>query len=224
MSEETGNSVPATGTETATAPTDATPESKVETATVETPKADPQPKETALEADVKKDGEETGTVDDLASFEFDAELGLTDEDKAASLEVLKTFGVRNKEQAGKVFDFIKNMDEQRAKLEDDATNEMLERWDKALAADEEFGKDYDANIDIAQKALDMYGGESLTKWLSNTGFNRNPDIVKMFWRIGKDLQEAKVLAGNNGSQPKLNHDKFGNPIFNLSKSFGSPNK
>lgn len=221
MSEETGNNVPATGTKTATAPTDTpAPAPAVD----KTPKGDEPKQETALATDVKKDGEATGTVDDLASFEFDAEFGMTDEDKANSLAVFKTFGVQTKEQAGKVVDFLKAMDTERARLEDDATNQMLERWDKSLEADEEFGKDYNANIDIAQKALDRYGGESLTNWLEKTGFNRNPDIVKMFWRIGKDLQEAKVLAGNNGSQPKLNHDKFGNPIFNLSKSFGNTNK
>ena len=221
MSEETGNNVPATGTETESAPTaDTAPASDVAPATDETPKGDESKQETAPDSDVGGKGEDTGTVDDLASFEFDAEFGMTDEEKANSLEVFKTFGVKTKEQAGKVVDFLKAMDVERARLEDDATNQMLERWDKSLEADEEFGKDYNANIDIAQKALDRYGGESLTNWLQKTGFNRNPDIVKMFWRIGKDLQEAKVLAGNNGSQPKLNHDKFGNPIFNLSKSFG----
>lgn len=221
MSEETGNNVPATGTETESVPTtDTTPASDSAPATDETPKGEEPKQETALDSDVDGKSEDTGTVDDLASFEFDAEFGMTDEEKANSLEVFKTFGVKTKEQAGKVVDFLKAMDVERARLEDDATNQMLERWDKSLEADEEFGKDYNANIDIAQKALDRYGGESLTNWLQKTGFNRNPDIVKMFWRIGKDLQEAKVLAGNNSSQPKLNHDKFGNPIFNLSKSFG----
>ena len=96
MSEETGNNVPATGTETESVPADATEQtSDVAPATDETPKGDAPKQETALDSDVGGKGEDTGTVDDLASFEFDAEFGMTDEEKANSLEVFKTFGVNS---------------------------------------------------------------------------------------------------------------------------------
>ena len=103
MSEETGNNVPATGTETESASTtDTTPASDSAPATDETPKGEEPKQETALDSDVGGKGEDTGTVDDLASFEFDAEFGMSDEEKANSLEVFKTFGVKTKVQAVKL--------------------------------------------------------------------------------------------------------------------------
>ena len=80
MSEETGNNVPATGTETESASTtDTTPASDYAPATDETPKGDESKQETAPDSDVGGKGEDKGTVDDLASFEFDAEFGMKDE-------------------------------------------------------------------------------------------------------------------------------------------------
>lgn len=216
MSEETGTNVPATGTDTEAAATE--PMTTDSTPSVETPA--PASERTSEESAPDSNVAEEGTVDELAEYRFDDAFGFNDEQAKSTIDAMKLFGVTSKEQADKFVGFIKAMEDGRAEIEEQRTNEMLERWDSVLENDKEFGADYDANIDIAQKALDKYGDEELNKWLDSTGFNRNPMLIKAFWRIGKDLQDAKVLAGNAGTAPKLQHDKFGNPVFNLNKSFG----
>ena len=63
MSEETGNNVPATGTETESAPsTDAAPTSDPTPATDETPKGEELKQETAPDSDVGGKGEEPLTI------------------------------------------------------------------------------------------------------------------------------------------------------------------
>lgn len=230
MSEEVGNvDVSATETQTDTAEsvsstsTDEAPKATLGTGT-ETEKATANESEPQKETETDSKTQDAGKVepqeDMLDKFSFSEDYGFNDEQKKQALDVMKSFGVQTKAQAQNVVDFLTKIDEQRAQAETKSKEEMLSRWDKALNDDLDFSKNYDANMVLAEKALKQYGGEDLTKWLVNTGFNRNPDIVKMFYRIGKDLEDAKVLTGSQSSGNKLQHDRFGNATFNLTKSFG----
>lgn len=210
MSEETGN-VPATATENNTT------ETEVQTAT----EADVDTN-VDTETSVEKDAQETrvGTESELDSFEFDSKYNLSDEQKKQSLDFMKELGLSKKEQANKLIDFLEASDRYRAEQESENFEKMLDSWDKQLENDEEFSKDYNHNIDLANKALLQYGGKELEAWLDKTGFNRKPEIVKAFYRIGKDLEEAKVLNGASARGEVLKHDKAGRPIFTFDKSFG----
>jgi hypothetical protein len=206
MSEETG-SVPATGTENETTEALQSNEAteSVPTEDVEKP------------AEVKQ---EVGTESELDSFEFDSKYNFSEEQKKQSLDFMKQIGVTNKQQADKLIGFLEETDRVRAEQEADSIEKMLDAWDEQLENDEEFSKDYNRNIDLANKALMQYGGKELEEWLDKTGFNRKPEIVKMFYRIGKDLEEARVLNGASTRSEVLKHDKAGRPIFNFDKSFG----
>lgn len=206
MSEETGNVEEVSATDT----------QKTDTVEETTPEQAPSV-EAKTDTEVVK---ETGTESDLDSFEFNESFGFSEEEKKASLDIMRSFGVTNKEQAQKVVDFLSKFEEEKRTAQEEAAKEMLSNWDKTLDSDQEFSKNYDANMMTANKALSQYASKELTAWLTETGFNRNPEVVKMFYRIGKDLEEAKVLTGNVANSSKLKHDKFGQAIFTYDKSFG----
>lgn len=206
MSEETGiENVPATGAE--------------ETKTTESVSVESETTEEVSSSEPQK-AEEVGTVDELADYAFDEAFNFSAEQREASLNLMRQFGVSNKEQADKLVGFLKKVDEERQALDAKQTEDMMSSWDKALDEDTEFSKNYEANMITANKALRQYGSSELQEWLKETGFNRNPEVVKMFYRIGKDLEEAKIISGNSQSSQALKHDRFGQPMFTFNKSFG----
>jgi len=62
----------------------------------------------------------------------------------------------------------------------------------------EFGRAFDERVDLAVRAVETFGGEELVKWLDQTGMGDHPMFVKMFAKIGQQMQEA--LASPNQSR------------------------
>lgn len=213
MEEQNGN-VNVSATETKNTNTEVNPASEPAPAAENTSNSEP-----ATPAQQEPD-KQTGTEKlEIEDYVFEEKYNLSDEQKQNSLALMKSFGMTKKEQAQKFVDFLEKYENNKVEADKKATEDMLNNWDAVLVNDKEFSKNYDANIEIANKALKQYGSEELEKWLDKTGFNRNPEIVKLFYRIGKDLEDAKVLAGNNAREV-LKHDRYGNATFNFNKSFG----
>jgi hypothetical protein len=208
MTEEVGN------IQTTEPAAPAAPAAPAEPAAPAAPAAPAEPTEPAEPA------EPVEPVDGLADYTFDKSFGFDADTSKAALDAMKEIGVSNKEQANKLMKFIGDVQGESNKKYEQNLEAMYSKWDDALEKDEEFAKNYDANIELANKALELYGGKELDDWLTETGFNRKPEIVKMFYRIGKDLEEAKVLTGASKGNNILKHDRNGNPVFTFDKSFG----
>lgn len=74
-----------------------------------------------------------------------------------------------------------------------ARQQQNEAWVGDLKKDPEFGgANFDANVGIAQKALAAYGSPELTQWLNETGAGSQPHLVKLFHKVGKELQEGSL--------------------------------
>ena len=73
-----------------------------------------------------------------------------------------------------------------------ARNQMLSQATEVLQ--KEFGAAYDARLNVARKAVENFGGESVKKLLNDTGLGNHPDVIKMFANIGKNLLEDRILT------------------------------
>jgi hypothetical protein len=62
----------------------------------------------------------------------------------------------------------------------------------------EFGRAFDERVDLAVRAVETFGGTELVQWLDQTGMGDHPMFVKMFAKIGQQMQEA--LASPNQSR------------------------
>jgi hypothetical protein len=62
----------------------------------------------------------------------------------------------------------------------------------------EFGRAFDERVDLAVRAVETFGGNELVQWLDQTGMGDHPMFVKMFAKIGQQMQEA--LASPNQSR------------------------
>lgn len=70
--------------------------------------------------------------------------------------------------------------------------------DKTLR--QEWGSDYDKNVEAALRASEQFGGGDFAKLLSDTGLRENPVVVKTFAAIGRALAEDTAIRGGTGDK------------------------
>lgn len=57
----------------------------------------------------------------------------------------------------------------------------------------EWGPDFSANVGVANRAIQQYGGDALVDLFAQNGMGRHPLVVKTFASIGKELMEAGAI-------------------------------
>lgn len=74
-------------------------------------------------------------------------------------------------------------------------------WDAAIKADPELGgAAFDANRDVATKALARFGTPRLAEYLEKTGLGLHPEFQRLLFKAGKAIAEDSV-AGPPGGPP-----------------------
>lgn len=73
------------------------------------------------------------------------------------------------------------------------------QWTESSKADKEFGGDkLDENLAVAKKALDQFGTPELTQFMKETGLGNHPELIRLFYRVGKNLNEDTFVGGKRG--------------------------
>ncbi|MFU2316811.1 peptidase [Rahnella sp. PCH160] len=127
--------------------------------------------------------------------EFDAEM-------AAVLDpVARELGLNN-EQAQKLVDIYgKEILPKIEARQQESWAKQTEAWANEVKTDKEIGGDaFDANIGLAQKALDTFAPAGLREYLENTGLGNHPDLVRCFVKVGKAMSEDSMIMPNTGGQ------------------------
>lgn len=74
-------------------------------------------------------------------------------------------------------------------------------WIASAKADAEIGgANYDRNLGVAKLAYDKYATPELKKVLAVSGLGCNPEILRLFYRVGKTLQQDQGVGAGNGPQ------------------------
>lgn len=68
-----------------------------------------------------------------------------------------------------------------------------ETWKNELHKD--FGRAYDQQVELAQRAAREFGGDEVINWLEQSGMGDNPMLVKMFAKIGSKISESTANTG-----------------------------
>lgn len=81
-----------------------------------------------------------------------------------------------------------------------------EKWGKEAAADPEIGGEaFKQNLGIARKGIAHFAGAETAKVLEAltfTGAANNPEVLRVFFRIGKAVSEGSYVAGGTPRDPK----------------------
>jgi len=67
----------------------------------------------------------------------------------------------------------------------------------------EWGGQYDTNVQIANRALNSFGGEALRGLLAQAGLQNNAEVIRLFSRIGNAMGEDKLVAGDALTGPLM---------------------
>lgn len=108
--------------------------------------------------------------------------------------------------------------------EETRLQELTKSYEDALKKDPVFGKDYEGNLKFAVDAIEKFGGKELSDLMEKDIILNNPAIVKAFANIGKQINDAKIITGNQTqATPERLRDDEGNAVLDFSKSFPSQN-
>jgi len=79
-------------------------------------------------------------------------------------------------------------------------------WVKQVNADKELGGDKASeNLAVAKKALDRFGSPALRELLNGQlGLGDHPEVIRLFFKIGKAISEDRFVAGREGTSVDLN--------------------
>lgn len=104
-------------------------------------------------------------------------------------------------QARALFDAYR----EQAKAQADAQQKALTKAQEALKTD--WGDQYDANIELARRAVVQFGGDELKAFLDESGLGNDLRMVKAFAAIGKAVAEdVAVLGKETGERKELESD------------------
>ncbi len=91
--------------------------------------------------------------------------------------------------------------------------QVKQDWAAAATIDKEFGGDnLQINMSAAKKALDAFGTPELKGLLEETGLGNHPEVIRMFYRAGKAIQQDTVVMGavSNSASPSIEHRLYPN--------------
>ena len=138
-------------------------------------------------------------------FEYDKELGdsflsILNEEKI-SKDIAQKLVDLYQEQNIKMLEALKAADDEKAKKYDEDLAAEKEAWIKQCQSDKEFGgQAWEANQAVIDRAAREFSGA--VKVMQAYNLQTNPEIVRMFYRVGKLISEDNSQISGNGAGKK----------------------
>ncbi len=181
------------------APADGTP--------AETPVEGGAPVTADLTPQVPVDGEADGTPDaDPATGAPESYADFTmPEGIKIDLAAMEKFTPMAKElnltqdQAQKLVDIQATMMAEAGQAMQDDLDSKIDTWVDGAENDREIGGNeevFDAKVATANKAVVQFGTTGLLELFDATGIGNHPEVIRVFYRIGKLLENDKVMLGS----------------------------
>lgn len=102
------------------------------------------------------------------------------------------------EVAQKVADLYVQQKQTEVKQQQERWTNQAQEWITGAKVDKEYGGEkFNANLDVARKALTRFGSVQLGTLLDTTALGNHPEVIRFFYRVGQSLAEDSV-AGSAG--------------------------
>ncbi len=110
-------------------------------------------------------------------------------------EIAKSLGL-SQENAQKLVDVAAENSKFHADEQAKAWAKQREDWVGSLKSDKEFGGDkFNETVERANRAFKQFASPELTKFLAESGFGDNAELIKMFAKIDSKIGDDKILDG-----------------------------
>lgn len=108
-------------------------------------------------------------------------------------EVAKELNL-SQEKAQKVIDKVAPLIQAR---QIEQVNQASIKWSEEAKADKEFGGDkFAENMSVTKKAYDQFASPALKQMLEETKLGNNPEVIRMFYQVGKAMSEDTFIGGS----------------------------
>lgn len=169
----------------------------------------PPPSSSLLETEEQKAGEpeqaDEGAPEKYEPFTVDGQQ-IEVENAQEFADMAKELGL-SQEKAQKVMDAM--VPAARNYLMKDLSAKA-QAWAEATKQDPEIGgANFEANRGIAMAAYKQYTTPELRTILTGSGLGNHPEVIRLFYRIGKSMQQDNGVAGDGTSpaQPRRRYPK-----------------
>lgn len=116
----------------------------------------------------------------------------------AAFPVFKELGI-TQGAAQKLAEMFTTYRQADAQAVTDAWKNQQKTWVDSARADPEYATDgWDSAVKIADRALKKYGTPELAKALRETGMGNHPELIRAFYRMGKDVSDD--TTGDTGDK------------------------
>jgi hypothetical protein len=160
---------------------------------------------TEVTPEVTPDLNEDGTPKDVApeELEFTVPEGMEVNEPLMGefKDLAKELGI-TQEVGQKLIDLQTAHEQKRADESTQAWNDMQATWVNDAKADKEYGgTEMNANLAVAKKTIDQFGTPELKEMLDFTGAGNHPEIIRLFYRVGKAISDDNLVMGTNPAAP-----------------------
>ena len=127
------------------------------------------------------------------------------------------------EQANALFDFVNTqVREENQRIQQGQEDDLSQGINNLR---EEWGEAFDQNVFKAKAAVKEFGGEDFQKYLNDSGLGNNPELIKIFSKIGSEFMKEDNFEGSarpayamspSDAQAKINQitGDFAGPYYN----------
>lgn len=136
--------------------------------------------------------------------------GITVDDNFKALA--KDIGLTN-DGASKLLAYAKSdIFDRIATAQQEAQQEVLEGW--AKESQTQYSGD---KLEIAKHAYKTFASEGLQKFMDDTGLGSHPEVVGLFYKLGLQMSEGKLVLGDGHETPNSANTMFAKSISMMGK-------
>lgn len=165
--------------------------------------------ESDKESDDESSDEQQKDKSEEIKLERPKDTDLTDEHVKKIEAFAKDKGL-SQEVAKEVLEMQHELLRQQKESATEALEEVKETWKSEASKDKELGGErFEKNVELAKRAVERFGTEKFMDDLDHTGFGNHPELLRVFYRIGKAMGDGDfVRPGTQAKSPKTYEQIF----------------
>jgi hypothetical protein len=153
----------------------------------------------------KKQSDE-GKAGQEAPKEYTLDLPENSQLDASAVDRIASFAKERgltKDQAQELLSMESNAVSKFAEAQAEQVKVRVDGWKADVKLDKELGGEaYEKNVELAKRVVERFATEDFKKALNETGLGNHPELVRVFFKIGKSMAEDQLVIPGSQTGPK----------------------
>lgn len=160
-----------------------------------------------------KEGEASKEAEPEKEVSYDLKLNEESVLHESVVESIKEFAKENgltNEAAQKMLDQQNGLMDNFVKQQQEQWDQQVDSWVDELKNDPEYGGDkFNETTEYARRTFSRFAPESFVELINETGYGNHPELVKLFARIGREMEEDRIVTSTKPGNSQVDFaEKF----------------